>query len=174
MENILAINKITENRQRAKELTNKVIKRGTKEGRPFGDILQEELKELEEQNEEEELNPIFPLEFDKGGRLKYNPGLHPNQGKQWSKDDLDYLINWYSKIGIEEMSLGLGRSEGTIASKVNILRKRGLMVKEKPSLASRFLRPKKKATENPDQSVQSSIRKNTISLYHESRGVQVG
>lgn len=163
---ILGINKIAENRQRAKELTNKVIKRGTKEGRPFGDILQEELKEIEEQNEEEELNPIFPLEFDKGGRLKYNPGLHPNQGKQWSKDDLDYLINWYSKIGLEEMSLALGRSEGTVATKVNILRKDGVMVKETPNMVTRYLRPKKKATENPDQSVLSSTRKISISLYH--------
>lgn len=160
------------------------------------------------------IEKIAPIEYDKAGRMKYNPDLHPNQCKLWSKDDLDYLINWYSKIGIEEMSLALGRSEGTIATKVNMLRKKGLMERETPSMATRYLRQKdsrsnnegrkpklstkeikeiiklkgnksykelgkmfnvgantiyraiKKATENPDQSVQSSTRKNSISLYH--------
>lgn len=172
------------------------------------------------------IEQIAPIEYDKAGRMKYNPDLHPNQCKLWQNDELDYLINWYSKIGLEEMSLALGRSEGTIATKVSMLRKKGVMERETPSMATRYLRPKctkkdprsdnegrkpklstkeikeiiklkgnksykelgkmfnvgantiyraiKKATENPDQSVQSSIRKNTISLYHENRGVQVG
>lgn len=47
MGNILAINKIADNREKAKEITNRVIRRGTKEGRTFGDILQEELKNME-------------------------------------------------------------------------------------------------------------------------------
>jgi len=46
MGKILAINKIADNRQRAKELTNKTLLRGDKEGRPFGDILQEELEKI--------------------------------------------------------------------------------------------------------------------------------
>lgn len=40
---IAEINKIADNRNRAKEIASKVIKRGNKEGRKFGDILQEEL-----------------------------------------------------------------------------------------------------------------------------------
>lgn len=162
MELILEIDKIVE-RKRAKELTNKVIKRGIKECRPFGDILREELQKIKNQEEE-----IEPLEFDKCGRLKYNPGLHTNQFKPWDNEELEYLINWYSKIGLEEMSLALGRSEGTIATKVNLLRKEGLMSKEKPSMVTRYLRPKgakkeyKKATKNSDQSVPSSIQKQSL------------
>ena len=41
---IAEINRIADNRERAKEITKKVIKCGDKEGRKFGDVLEEELK----------------------------------------------------------------------------------------------------------------------------------
>ncbi len=47
MGNILAINKIADYKEKAKEITNRVIRRGTREDRKFGDILQEELKNVE-------------------------------------------------------------------------------------------------------------------------------
>ena len=47
MGNILAINKIADDKEKAKEITNRVIRRGTREDRRFGDILQEELKNME-------------------------------------------------------------------------------------------------------------------------------
>lgn len=40
---IAEINRIADNRERAKEITKKVLKCGDKEGRKFGDVLQEEL-----------------------------------------------------------------------------------------------------------------------------------
>ena len=40
------INRIADNRERAKEITKKVIKRGDKEGRPFGEVLQEEIDKI--------------------------------------------------------------------------------------------------------------------------------
>lgn len=43
MGNIAVIASIADNREKAKEITSKVIKTGDKEGRPFGDILQEEI-----------------------------------------------------------------------------------------------------------------------------------
>lgn len=44
MNSILPItNLMNYNREKAKKIAEKVIKRGDKEGRPFGDILQEEL-----------------------------------------------------------------------------------------------------------------------------------
>ncbi len=46
MGNILAINKIADDREKAKEITNRIIKRGDEEGRRFGDILQEEIDKL--------------------------------------------------------------------------------------------------------------------------------
>ncbi|MDR3593811.1 hypothetical protein [Clostridium sp.] len=122
---------------------------------------------------------IAPVEYDKCGRMKYNPDLHFNQGKSWNDDDLDYLINWYTIIGLEEMSLALGRTEGTIASKVNQFRNQGRMPREPQQRIIRELKPKsnpgrpKKATKNPDQSVQSSIVKNSPSLYHMNGGMQI-
>lgn len=71
------------------------------------------------------------VEYDDYGRMKYNPELHPNQGKPWSVEDLNYLIEWLEIIGYEEMSLALGRSEITLRDKVFKLRKEGLM--EKPN-----------------------------------------
>ena len=70
---------------------------------------------------------MAPIEYDKCGRMKYNPDLHQNNGKPWSDEDLEYLINWYEKIGLEEMSLAVGRSEVTVAAKVGYLRKQGRM-----------------------------------------------
>lgn len=67
------------------------------------------------------------VEYDRYGRMKYNPELHENQGKPWSEEDLEYLIAWYEIIGAEEMSLALGRPEAVIANKVSKLRKSGLM-----------------------------------------------
>lgn len=61
------------------------------------------------------------------GRLKYNKELHPNHGKRFNEEDTRYIIDWYEKIGAEEISLALGRTEGTIQSKVMCLRKEGIM-----------------------------------------------
>lgn len=67
------------------------------------------------------------IEYDKYGRMKYNPIFHPNNRTLWSTADLRYLIDWYEKVGPDEMSFALGRTVGTIMQKVNELRKQGLM-----------------------------------------------
>lgn len=74
------------------------------------------------------------IEYDRWGRMKYHPEIHFKQGKEWDKEDIEYLINWIDKIGYEEMSLALGRTEGVIANKVNHLRKKGLIIKPKKEL----------------------------------------
>lgn len=38
------INRIADNRERAKHIASRVIKKGNREGRKFGDVLMEELK----------------------------------------------------------------------------------------------------------------------------------
>ena len=73
------------------------------------------------------------IEYDNQGRMKYNPELHFNQGQKWSKEDTDYLINWYHIVGVEEMSLALGRSEQTIFEKVCKLRRKSIMPNGKNS-----------------------------------------
>lgn len=132
----------------------------------------------------EEVQSIEPIEYDKSGRMKYNQDLHDRQGKPWDNDEIEYLIAWYTIIGLEEMSLALGRTEGTIATKVNKLRNQDRMPLGSPKNIVRELKPKsiarhfnpgrpKKATKNPDQSVQSSIPKNTAPLYHMDGGMQI-
>lgn len=73
------------------------------------------------------INKIAPVEYDKYGRMKSHPVYHVNQGKVWNEEDINYLIEWYSKIGVKEMSLALGRTETTITTKVNRLRKQGMI-----------------------------------------------
>lgn len=101
---------------------------------------------------------MAPIEYDKCGRMKYNPDLHKNQGTPWSEEDIEYLINWYNKIGVEEMSLALERSEATVATKVNMLRKKGLMKNNTVRKCHRRLI--KKNTKNPDKSILSNTNKN--------------
>lgn len=75
------------------------------------------------------------IEYDSYGRMKYNPELHDNQGLPWEEDEIEYLIKWYDIIGMEEMSLALGRTEATVFSKVCRLRKEGKMPK---TIAKRY------------------------------------
>ena len=67
-------------------------------------------------------------EYDCYGRMKYSPELHPNQGKTWEQEDLEYLKEFYYKIGALEMSLALERSETSILEKVSRLVRAGEMV----------------------------------------------
>ena len=69
------------------------------------------------------------IEYDSQGRIKYNPELHDRQGFPWSEEETEYLIKWYDIIGMEEMSLALGRTEATVANKVYRLQKQGRMKK---------------------------------------------
>lgn len=53
MANIKAIASIADNREKAKEITSRVIKRGTEEGKLFGDILQEEIDKMKRSEKDE-------------------------------------------------------------------------------------------------------------------------
>lgn len=68
------------------------------------------------------------LQYDRWGRMKYCQELHFNQGKSWTKEDEEYLIEWYDKIGPDEMSFALGRTIGTIMTKVGKLRNQGYLI----------------------------------------------
>ncbi|MFL0167705.1 hypothetical protein [Candidatus Clostridium helianthi] len=80
------------------------------------------------------------VEYDDVGRMKYNPEYHFNQGTSWSAEDKEYLIEWLDKIGLEEMSLALGRTEATISEKARVLRKQGKMKPDAKSRNPRLLR----------------------------------
>lgn len=70
------------------------------------------------------------IEYDRFGRMKYNPEFHRKNGQPWSKNDLEYLINWYDKIGPEEMSFALERPITAVMQKAKVLRYEGLMHKQ--------------------------------------------
>lgn len=80
------------------------------------------------------------VEYDNFGRMKYNPEYHFNQGSPWSIEDKEYLIEWLDKIGLEEMSFALGRTESTISEKARVLRKQGKMKPDTKSRNPRLLR----------------------------------
>ena len=51
------INRIADDRERAKEIARKVIKRGNKEGRPFGEVLQEEIDKIKATKDTDQSSP---------------------------------------------------------------------------------------------------------------------
>jgi biotin operon repressor len=59
--------------------------------------------------------------------MKYRADLHPNHGKPWTMPEQNYLIEHFENDGTQQISLALGRTEATIASKVQSLRKSGAM-----------------------------------------------
>jgi hypothetical protein len=83
---------------------------------------------------------ISPIEYDSCGRLKCNADLHPNQGTSWSTEDKEYLIEWLDKIGLEEMSLALGRTETTLSEKARKLRIKGEMKPDTKARNPRLLK----------------------------------
>lgn len=78
------------------------------------------------------------IEYDSSGRMKYNPEFHTKSGQPWEEDDIQYLIDWYEKIGPEEMSFALERPISAIIQKATVLRKKGFI--KKPTKEVRFAR----------------------------------
>lgn len=70
------------------------------------------------------------LERDAQGRYKYDPEYFGNTGKPYTYEEVEYLMNWYEKVGMEEMAFALERTPVSIEMKVRQLRKQGLMKKK--------------------------------------------
>ncbi len=70
-----------------------------------------------------------PVEYDKLGRMKYNPDFHPRHKKPWCYSDELYLIDRYTLDGPEDVSMVLGRTIGVIMTRAHKLRKQGKMPK---------------------------------------------
>ena len=67
------------------------------------------------------------IQYDKFGRMLYNPEFHRKDFTRWNEEDTKYLIEWYGIIGSEEMSFALDRTMPSIQHKVSKLRKEGKM-----------------------------------------------
>lgn len=66
------------------------------------------------------------FEYDRYGRMKYNPAIHFNQGKSFTKGDLFYLCKFYEIDGPVKMMYALGRTELVLQQKVRVLKEFGL------------------------------------------------
>lgn len=67
------------------------------------------------------------LRYDSYGVIAYTPAYHKKNNTIWSKEDLEYLINWYDKVTVEELTFSLERPARSIMKKANELRGLGIM-----------------------------------------------
>ena len=88
--------------------------------------------DLENPNVITEISDI-PIEYDKYGRMKRHSAFHSNVGKPFTQEDVQYLINYYSIAGAEEMSFALERPIISIQELACKLRKKGLLSNNKVS-----------------------------------------
>lgn len=66
------------------------------------------------------------LHYDNCHRLEYHPEFHPRQGEKWTHEELEYLCKFIEHDGPASMAMALGRTQTTVASRVTVLKKRGL------------------------------------------------
>lgn len=69
------------------------------------------------------------ITYDRYGRMNFHPEFHANQGKPWLASDQNFLIEYYEKLGPEEISLVLERTIHTVMTRAYELRKKGVMPK---------------------------------------------
>lgn len=62
-------------------------------------------------------------QYDRWGRMKYCPELHYNQGKSYTVSDLSYICKHYRRGEVLSLSLAVGRTDRSIRSLVDKLRK---------------------------------------------------
>ena len=59
------------------------------------------------------------------GRMMYHPEYHFNQGKPWTTSELMYLCGVWGVRRVKDISMALGRTEGTCLQMKYYLKKRG-------------------------------------------------
>lgn len=68
---------------------------------------------------------IDDITYDKHGRMQYHPEFHFSHAKPFS-EELEYICKFYEVDHARTISFAIGRTEHTIRSKVDYLRKKGL------------------------------------------------
>ena len=81
------------------------------------------------------------IEYDSYGRMRYNPTFHPNHKKSWKTSEQKFLIENYTLMGPEAISLALGRTIHVVMTRAYELRKAGMMPK-RPNDTPRYKRIK--------------------------------
>lgn len=62
-----------------------------------------------------------------GRYMDYHPNYHPNHGKPFSREDLEYLCTYYDFDDIRTLAFALGRTERTCICRYGRLKKLGLL-----------------------------------------------
>lgn len=58
-------------------------------------------------------------------RMRYNPEFHENHGKPYTRDDLVYMCAMWGSIPIADIAMAIGKTHGSVASKVYTLKRQG-------------------------------------------------
>ncbi len=82
----------------------------------------------------------IPVAYDKYGRMRFHPDFHAKQKTPWTTSDEKYLVENYTVIGPEQVSLALERTIQTVMTRAYELRKAGRMVKPTKRAHSRRIR----------------------------------
>ncbi|WP_338651641.1 DNA-entry nuclease [Lysinibacillus sp. Y5S-8] len=67
---------------------------------------------------------VDDITYDKHGRMQYHPEFHFSHGKPFSESELEYICKFYEVDHARTISFAIGRTEHTIRSKVDYLRKK--------------------------------------------------
>lgn len=67
--------------------------------------------------------------YDKHGFMEYNPVFHARQYEKWTREEDEYLLNYYKYDGLESISMGLERKPTTVYGRVHTLRRWGYKFK---------------------------------------------
>jgi hypothetical protein len=65
------------------------------------------------------------LRFDSEGRMLYHQEYHPNFGKRYTEEELEFLCKFWHCDDIRSISFALGKPETSVATKVSDLKKAG-------------------------------------------------
>lgn len=71
-----------------------------------------------------EANEI-PISYDRLGRMQYHPEFHFSHGNHFTESDLEYICKFYEVDHTRNLAFAIGKTEHTIRTKVNELRKSG-------------------------------------------------
>ena len=90
-----------------------------------GDLMPRKIRELTPEEIRE------GIEYDNFGRIKFHPDYHFNHKKPFTDEELEYICKYYDTDGPRAIGFALGRTEMTIRTKVDWLKKNNLIGKYK-------------------------------------------
>lgn len=67
------------------------------------------------------------ITYDSSGRMSYHPDFHPNHGKPFSQEDLEYLCTFYGIDDARTLSFAMGKTEHVCRVKIAKLKAAGLV-----------------------------------------------